>query len=248
MLLKRTIILAAALMPLCESMAQPAIGEALRTGELQIPRPSKGKVPGAAIPSATKPAQPKSDTPISVAKVSLRGNRSIETEELRPLLTKLEGRTITLGELDAACAEITDIYRRRGYFLARAFLPEQDVTDGNLVIEVSEAWLEFIRIDNSSLVTNGSIRRKLSAIEVGDVIQVDKVDEAVAATILRTRSPRSGCPCGNIPKCDTFAATKSIADPFRHAATHAPHPIQCAASNAFSASSFPIGIAFASGA
>jgi len=111
MLLKRTIILAAALMPLCESMAQPAIGEALRTGELQIPRPSKGKVPGAAIPSATKPAQPKSDTPISVAKVSLRGNRSIETEELRPLLTKLEGRTITLGELDAACAEITDIYR-----------------------------------------------------------------------------------------------------------------------------------------
>ena len=181
MLLNRTIMLAAALMPLCESMAQPAIGEALRTGELQIPRPTKAKAPGPVIPSATKPAQPKSDTPINVVKVSLRGNRSMETEELRPLLAKLEGRTLTLGELDTACAEITETYRRRGYFLARAFLPEQDVTDGNLVIEISEAWLEFVRIDNSSLVTNGSIRRKLSAIEVGDVLQVDKLDEAIAA-------------------------------------------------------------------
>jgi hypothetical protein len=49
-----------------------------------------------------------------------------------------------------------------------------------------------------------------------------------------TRACLSACPCGNNANWDTFAETYNIADAFLHAATHAPHPIQAAASKASS--------------
>ena len=62
------------------------------------------------------------------------------------------------------------------------------------------------------------------------------------------RFRRSGWPCGTRASWAAFAATKSIAEAFGQAATHAPQPMHCAASKAASASSFEIGIALASGA
>ena len=58
----------------------------------------------------------------------------------------------------------------------------------------------------------------------------------------------SGCPCGNEANCDTLAETNKLAEAFLQAATHAPHPIHAAASNAYKASSCEIGIALPSGA
>ena len=69
------------------------------------------------------------------------------------------------------------------------------------------------------------------------------------------RRVRSGVPeylgnafCGKNERCETFAAAKSIADPFGHAAAHAPQPMHAAASIARSASCLGTRIEFASGA
>jgi hypothetical protein len=64
--------------------------------------------------------------------------------------------------------------------------------------------------------------------------------------MLRTRRNRSGWPCGRRPRCDTFAAVKSDADPLGQAATQAPQPMHAAASIARSTFSFGIRISFAS--
>src|SRR3954463_6941432 len=63
-----------------------------------------------------------------------------------------------------------------------------------------------------------------------------------------TRRYRSGCPCGRRPRGDTFAAVNKDADPFGHAATHAPQPIQAAAPIAASAAGGATGTELASGA
>ena len=56
-----------------------------------------------------------------------------------------------------------------------------------------------------------------------------------AATILRTRSQRSGWPWGSSASCATLAAVNSMAEAFGQAATQAPQPMQAAASMAWSA-------------
>jgi hypothetical protein len=57
-----------------------------------------------------------------------------------------------------------------------------------------------------------------------------------------------GLPWLSRPRWVIFAAVNSMAEPFGQAATHAPHPMQVAASKARSASLLPTGLACASGA
>src|SRR2546423_7861947 len=66
--------------------------------------------------------------------------------------------------------------------------------------------------------------------------------------MLMTRFVRSGSPCGNSARWETFADVKSIADAFGQAAAHAPQPMQAAASIERSASDLETGSEFASGA
>ena len=80
------------------------------------------------------------------------------------------------------------------------------------------------------------------------LVQLPNPSASITLTIRSTRLSRSGWPCGRNDRCETFAAVKSMADRFGHAAAHAPHPMQAAASIARSASCLGTGIEFASGA
>ena len=78
--------------------------------------------------------------------------------------------------------------------------------------------------------------------------QAPKPSTSIRAVICATRRARSGCPWGSRASCEIFAPVKSDADAFGHAATHAPQPMQAAASIASSARSFGTAIALPSGA
>src|SRR5215211_6110363 len=54
------------------------------------------------------------------------------------------------------------------------------------------------------------------------LVQLPNPCSSITCTIFNARRSRSGTPCGKDDKCETFAAAKSIADPFGHAAAHAP--------------------------
>ena len=69
---------------------------------------------------------------------------------------------------------------------------------------------------------------------------------ALSVVLAFARRKASGLPCGSKFNWLTFAETNNIAEPFLHAATQAPQPIQEAASIASSATGFGIRIALAS--
>src|SRR6187551_2040998 len=78
--------------------------------------------------------------------------------------------------------------------------------------------------------------------------QWPKPSASICATILRTRSARSGAPCGSSARCEILAAVNSAAEAFGQAATQAPQPMQAAASKASSEASLGTGKELASGA
>jgi hypothetical protein len=57
------------------------------------------------------------------------------------------------------------------------------------------------------------------------LVQLPKPSSSIFATMLSTRVSRSGWPWGSKPSCETFAETKSMAEAFLQAATHAPQPM-----------------------
>ena len=81
-----------------------------------------------------------------VREIIVTGNTRISTEELAPLLDVGEGDNMTLGILTLYANEVTAAYASRGYFLARAFIPAQEIQNGVIHLQVVEGKLGNIEI------------------------------------------------------------------------------------------------------
>ena len=80
---------------------------------------------------------------VLVKRFQLEGSLSVfSSARLLALLEPAQGQTLSLQELREAAQRITALYRDQGYFLARAVLPPQDVTEGVITVRVLEGRLE----------------------------------------------------------------------------------------------------------
>lgn len=114
--------------------AAPDAGQLLREQEPQ--RPAAPLFPPAEEERARPPL---TDTGLRVTVRAFRftGYEGLATEaELQAVVAGLLGRSLGFGELQQAAADVTTFLReKKSWFLARAYLPAQDVTDG--IIEIA---------------------------------------------------------------------------------------------------------------
>lgn len=66
--------------------------------------------------------------------------------ELQPLLKNFVGKELSLADLQRAADAITAFYRERGYFVARAYVPAQEIRDGIVEIMVLEGKLDSVSL------------------------------------------------------------------------------------------------------
>jgi len=106
------------------------------------PLPSPG---GSPIHESKAPPQPpaKGQVKVHVVRFVLAGRiAAFPKHRLLALLAPYRNADLTLQGLRDAAAVITDFYHRHGYFLARAYLPRQDVSNGVVTVAVMEGVLE----------------------------------------------------------------------------------------------------------
>lgn len=133
-----------------QSIAPPDAGQMLR----ELERPAAP--PPRAATTLTVPADADvaadAGQRFSVATIRIEGAQRIPTAELQALVADLAGRETSLGELRQGAQRITRLYRERGYVVARAYLPAQDVKDGVVVMAVLEGALNSSSIENRSVI------------------------------------------------------------------------------------------------
>ena len=76
-----------------------------------------------------------------VKKIEVIGNTLIDDALLAPLLEVGDGMEVTLGILHLIAQEITSLYGMQGYILTRAYVPEQEIENGVVTIQVVEGKL-----------------------------------------------------------------------------------------------------------
>ncbi|MGZ8361368.1 MAG: ShlB/FhaC/HecB family hemolysin secretion/activation protein [Allosphingosinicella sp.] len=80
------------------------------------------------------------------------------------------GAELGLAEMRAIAARITAFYNARGYFLAQAYLPPQDVSAGSVTIAVIEGRYGEISLQNRTNLADGVARRVLGGLDRGDIV------------------------------------------------------------------------------
>lgn len=118
-------------------------------------------------------------TPIAITNLRITGNTLFTTDTLQALVASVASGNHTLGELQVAAGRITALYRAAGYFLARAYLPAQKMTDGVVTIAVVEGNLGEVQVQNTSKLSDETIKARLAGLLPGTVLQRTEVDRAL---------------------------------------------------------------------
>ena len=126
----------------------------------------------------------------------------VPADELQPLVAKYLGADRSFDDLQAAANVVTDHLRRRGYFVAQAYIPEQKLEGGIVEIAVLEGRLAQVRVemDDRAPVSRRYIESTLSSLTPGTVLDSDAIERALFfANDLRGVSVRSVIEPGPTP-------------------------------------------------
>ncbi|MDP1580400.1 MAG: ShlB/FhaC/HecB family hemolysin secretion/activation protein [Candidatus Didemnitutus sp.] len=117
--------------------------------------------------------------PFLVRTLRITGNSHFPTATLQALVTDADGRNLTLPQLNAIVARITQHYHRHGFPLAQAIIPAQEIQNGLVVVEVIEARYGTVKLDNQSRVSNSLLRDTLAPLQSGQTISQSPLDHAL---------------------------------------------------------------------
>ncbi|QLF93182.1 ShlB/FhaC/HecB family hemolysin secretion/activation protein [Pseudomonas sp. ABC1] len=115
---------------------------------------------------------------LQVNSFTLQGNSVIASDALLSLLGDLQGRTVSLGELQAGANRITRAYRELGYPLARAYIPAQEIDGGVVQIAVMEGRYGEVGLNNTSRVS-GAALAPLAALKPGDAVRAESLERSL---------------------------------------------------------------------
>ncbi len=81
---------------------------------------------------------------------------SLEVQQLVWLIRAQQGkRGVTIGQIEGVASSITQFYRERGFILAKAYIPKQQVRDGIVNLTVLLGSLGEISIENNEMYDDG---------------------------------------------------------------------------------------------
>lgn len=158
-------------------LAQQIPGAGSQLIQLSTPPAPQKTAPEIRIEEATTPAALGSDSVrVLVKELRVTGARVYSADELIAIARFTPGSELTLSELQAMAARITEHYRRHGYFVARAYLPAQSVKDNVVTIAVSEGNYGKVTLRNQTNLSDSVAYGLLDGLDSGDVITIDPLE------------------------------------------------------------------------
>lgn len=103
-----------------------------------------------------------------------------DLEALVKLVNKVEFERgwITVEQLDAIALEVTEYYRENGFILATAFVPEQEVNDGIVRLNVLEGRLGDVAVSNELIFSPDTIKAAFNN-ELGEPVTEERIEGAL---------------------------------------------------------------------
>lgn len=175
----RSKILPLALLALAQSAhaQQPPPGAGSQLNQLpprvELPRDP----PQVLIEESTAAVEPGAEgARVPVDEIRFTGARAFPEADLLAATGFVPGTQSTLAELQAMAARITAYYRERGYFVAQAYLPAQDISSRVVTIAISEGRYGDVILRNTSGLSDGLVHEILGGPQAGEPILIEPLE------------------------------------------------------------------------
>ena len=116
--------------------ATPNIGDVEK--QIKTPDIKKEQVEIPTIkPKEYKAPMVDSGKKILISDFKITGNEHISNSELEKFFVEFKNKELTFNQLQEITSSITKFYREKGYFVARAYIPAQNILENKNVLEIA---------------------------------------------------------------------------------------------------------------
>ena len=169
-------------------IAQTPSREQIRQIEQQFQTPREAGLPLAPTPnidfriiSPEKTAVPKSvdEVTFKVDQVEFEGLRLLTQEQAIKPFKELLGKKINLSALRDAAQSLEDLYRSKGYFLVRVFIPPQQLTAGSFKVRVVEGFVDQVYVEGPNESINELVKRYTKHLSQAKPLDMKSLERAL---------------------------------------------------------------------
>ncbi|MBB6521093.1 ShlB/FhaC/HecB family hemolysin secretion/activation protein [Pseudoteredinibacter isoporae] len=115
----------------------------------------------------------------TIDSVEVDGVEAIDKQLVNDLTQEVIGQCIGQKRIAKLLQAINALYMDRGFITTRAYLPEQNLSRGKLLIKVLEGRVEKVQLNESSLSDRTRLWAALPGTEVGSVLNMRHLEQAV---------------------------------------------------------------------
>ncbi len=120
-----------------------------------------------------------------VKEVKIEGNTLFDNEILDPIVDLGgEGLELTLGILSLMAQEVSAHYSQAGYFLAKAYIPEQELIDDTVVMKIDEGKVGKISVEKNKRTNAKDLLKRMQPVADEDILR----EETLERTLLEINS------------------------------------------------------------
>ena len=121
-------------------------------------------------------SQIQSDNSVYIGTVTIDNSEILSPDEINAIISKLEGRNVTIAEIQQVVNEINRLYATKGFVTARAYLPEQTITGGNIRIGLIESKVGNVTVEGNKWTRTKYITDRVAQEQdsVFDIVELEK--------------------------------------------------------------------------
>lgn len=165
---------------IANAQTQPNVdaGSLLQQIERSLPMPLPPKSAPQFMPPP--PMQSLGGVTVNVTSFRFAGNTLLNTEQLAPSVAPFLNRPLSFIELQNAAVAIATAYRQAGW-VVRVYLPQQDIQDGILTIQIVEAVFGAVRLEGEiNRVSEAQLKRLIETAQpLGMPVNGDSLDRGL---------------------------------------------------------------------
>lgn len=148
----------------------------------------EGPANGGGAQPTTQPADIQSQpATFDLLELRIKGNTLLNNKHLERTVYPFLGPKKSIDNVEAARTALEELYRTNGYQTVAVDIPEQDVKNGIVYLQVTEGKVSKLRVKDSRYFSLGKIKAAVPELAEGNVPNLPKMQKELAE--LATQSP-----------------------------------------------------------
>ena len=113
---------------------------------------------------------------VYVTSIEVAASEILSREEISNVISKYVNRNLYITDIQEMINELNALYDNRGFVTARAYLPEQQVSDGSIYVGLMESRIGQINVENNKWTKTNYVLNRLPEKEgeLFDIVQLEK--------------------------------------------------------------------------